>query len=102
MSGSMTAKGSSPITSRAHQTACPRPWGAIWRMKLIWPGSGRSRRRSARISALPLASSDDEDEMLDAGRPRLLDDVGEDRPVDDIQQVLGRGLGPGQHPGSQP
>ena len=35
MSGSITANGSSPITSRAHQTAWPSPSGAIWRMKLI-------------------------------------------------------------------
>ena len=43
-----------------------------------------------------LAAPGDEHEMLDAGRARLGDDVGQDRPVHDVEQFLGHGLGAGQ------
>ena len=37
-----------------------------------------------------------EDDMLNPGLTGFLDDIAEDRPVDDVQQLLGRGLGAGQ------
>ena len=40
----------------------------------------------------------DEDDVLDSRLARLFHDVGENRPVDDVQQLLGRGLGAGQNP----
>ncbi len=40
----------------------------------------------------------DEDDVLDPRLARLFHDIGEDRPVDDVQQLLGRGLGAGQNP----
>ncbi len=40
----------------------------------------------------------DEDDVLDPRLARLFHDVGEDRSVDDVQQLLGRGLGAGQNP----
>ena len=48
-----------------------------------------------------LAAAGDEDEVLDPRRPALLDDVGQDRAVDDVQHFLGRDLGPGKHPRAQ-
>src|SRR5258705_2496558 len=48
----------------------------------------------------PVASGD-EDEMLDAGLPRLVNDVLDHRPVDDRQHFLGHGLGGGQESGPQ-
>ena len=45
-----------------------------------------------------LAPSGDEDEMLDAGRLRLVDDVLHHRPVDDRQHFLRHRLGGGQEP----
>ena len=29
-----------PAMSRAHHTACPRPFGSCWRVKLVAPGKG--------------------------------------------------------------
>ena len=43
-----------------------------------------------------LVAARDEDEMLDAGRARLVDDVLDDRPVDDGQHFLRHRLGGGQ------
>src|SRR5882724_1178977 len=48
-----------------------------------------------------LVTSGDEDEMLDAGLPRLVNDVLDHRPVDDRQHFLGHGLGGGQESGPQ-
>ena len=45
-----------------------------------------------------LVAAGDEDEMLDAGLARLVDDILDDRPVDDRQHLLGDGLGGGQEP----
>ena len=52
MSGSSSANGSWPTSSRAHQTAWPRPSGDCWRVKLAVPGSGRSLDRSLRSASL--------------------------------------------------
>ena len=49
-SGSSSANGSCPISSRAHQTAWPRPSGSCWRVKLVVPGPGRSRESASRSS----------------------------------------------------
>ena len=54
MSGSITAKGSSPTISRAHHTAWPRPSGSCWRVKLVWPALGWSLAR--RLELLGLAA----------------------------------------------
>ena len=87
MSGRITAKGSSPTISRAHQTAWPRPSGSCWRVKLVCAGF-RQVALSASSSVLPrsasvsfelvgdvemildhrLVAAGDENEMLDAGR----------------------------------
>ena len=40
-----------------------------------------------------LVAAGDEDEMLDAGLARLVDDILDDRPVDDRQHFLGDRLG---------
>ncbi len=49
-----------------------------------------------------LAAPDDEHEVLDAGRAALGHDVGQDRTVDDVEQVLGGGLAHRQHTGAEP
>ena len=48
-----------------------------------------------------LAAARDDDDPLDAGVPRLLDDVLDQWPVDQGQHLLGLGLRGGQEPGSQ-
>ncbi len=48
-----------------------------------------------------LAATGDEDEVLDPCRPRLGHHIGEHRPVDDVEQLLGHRLGAGQHAGAQ-
>ncbi len=48
-----------------------------------------------------LAPAGDEDEVLDAGGAAFGDDIGQDRPVDDVQHLLGGVLGPRQHAGAQ-
>ena len=48
-----------------------------------------------------LVAAGDEDEMLDAGLPRLVDDVLDQRPVHDRQHFLGHGLGGGQESGAK-
>ena len=45
-----------------------------------------------------LVAAGDEDEMLDAGLARLIDDILDDRLVDDRQHFLGNGLGGGKKP----
>ena len=45
-----------------------------------------------------LVAAGDEDEMLDAGLARLIDDILDDRPVDDGQHFLGNGLGGREEP----
>jgi hypothetical protein len=103
MSGSRTAKGSSPTISRAHHTAWPSPSGACWRVKLVWPGLGQVAREGLELLDLAallqgsvelvgdvemvlddgLAAAGDEHEVLDAGGPRVIDHVLHDRAVDD-------------------
>ena len=110
-----------PTSSRAHQTAWPRPSGSCWRVKLIWPACGRSRvellerRRLAALASVAsssyldvemvlddaLVAAGDEDEMLDAGFARLVDRVLDQRPVDDRQHLLGHRLGGGQEAGAE-
>ena len=121
MSGSSSAKGWSPTSSRAHQTAWPRPSGSCWRVKLVWPACGRSRSQFGERAVLAahfervlefellvemvlddaLVAAGDEDEMLDAGLARLVHRVLDQRPVDDRQHFLGHRLGGGQEPGTQ-
>ena len=121
MSGSSSAKGWSPTSSRAHHTAWPRPSGSCWRVKLVWPADGRSFCSSSqrlglaahleRVLELELAvemvlddalvAAGDEDEMLDAGLARLIDRVLDQRPVDDRQHLLGHGLGGRQEAGAE-
>ena len=48
-----------------------------------------------------LVAPGDEDEVLDAGLARLVDDVLDQRPVDHRQHLLGHGLGGGQEPGAE-
>ncbi len=45
-----------------------------------------------------LVAAGDEDEMLDAGLARLLDDVLDDRPIDDREHLLRHGFGGRQKP----
>ena len=49
-----------------------------------------------------LVAPGDEDEVLDAGLPRLVNDMLDDRPVDHRQHFLGHGLGGRQEAGSEP
>src|SRR3954467_4143176 len=102
-SGSTTANGSSPTMSRAHQTACPRPSGACWRGKLVSPPAGQGSagvlsslvfspalgERAVELEGdvevvldRALVAPRDENEMLDPGLLRLVDDVLHDRAVD--------------------
>src|SRR5215204_5011847 len=53
MSGSMSANGSLPTISRAHQTAWPSPSGSCWRVKLVWPAPGSSASRRSSSLLLP-------------------------------------------------
>src|SRR5690606_24338032 len=48
-----------------------------------------------------LVAAGDEDEMLDAGFARLVDDMLDDRPVDDGQHFLRHGLGRGKKAGAE-
>ena len=50
----------------------------------------------------PLVAPRDEDEVLDAGRARLVDDVLDHRPVDDGQHLLRHGLGGGKEARAEP
>ena len=121
-SGRRSANGSWPTSSRAHHTAWPSPSGSCWRVKLVVPGAGRSRLQEVerrlllaleqRHFELELAvemilddafvAAGDEDEMLDAGLAGLVDDVLDQRPVDDRQHLLRHGLGGGQKPCAEP
>ena len=56
-SGSSSAKGSLPTSSRAHHTAWPRPSGDCWRVKLAVPASGRSSDSSSSSAVLPRSFS---------------------------------------------
>ena len=49
----------------------------------------------------PLGAAGDEDDVFDPRLSGLFDDVGEDRPIDDVQQFLGGRLGAGQNPGAE-
>ena len=49
-------------------------------------------------SIAPLLAAGDDDDLLDAGRDRLLDAVLDDRLVDERQHLLGLRLGRGQEP----
>src|SRR5262249_25958868 len=119
-SGRSSANGSWPTSSRAHQTAWPRPSGCCWRVKLAVPGPRQVLRQGFEIGApLPLGervlelelavemvlddalvAPGDEDEMLDAGLARLVDHVLDQRPVDHRQHLLRHRLGRRQEPGS--
>ena len=48
-----------------------------------------------------LVAAGDEDEMLDAGLARLVDDMLNQRPVDHRQHLLRHGLGGRQKPGAE-
>src|SRR5262249_3955804 len=121
-SGSSSANGSWPTSSRAHHTACPSPKGNCCRVKLAVPGPGRSRvsasRSTRRWRSVSVCSSSnwrsewsplkalfppgDEDEVLDAGLARLVDHMLNQRPVDHRQHLLRHGLGGREEPGAQP
>ena len=49
-----------------------------------------------------LVAAGDEDEMLDAGRHRLVDHVLDQRTVNHRQHFLGHGLGRGEEPRAEP
>ena len=120
-SGSITANGSSPMMSRAHQTAWPRPLGCHLAGEAHLPGGGQFGDHLLEDLQLALGqqlglqldlvieivldrllgATGDEDDVLDPGLARLFDDVAQDRPIDDVQQFLGRGLGAGQDAGAQ-
>ena len=107
---------------RAHQTAWPRPSGACWRGKRHLPRFRHQVRNQLEHFVLAalledlfefeaviemighdrLAAPHDKDELLDAGRLRLLDRVLDQRLVDDGQHLLGHGLGRRQEAGPQP
>ena len=122
MSGSSSANGSWPTSSRAHHTAWPRPSGSCWRVKLVVPGARQVVATSSSSSALALRSRErhlelelavemvldhalvaagDEDEMLDAGLARLVDHVLDQRPVDHRQHLLRHRLGGRQEAGAE-
>ena len=48
-----------------------------------------------------LHAAGDDDDMLDAGRERLADDVVQHRAIDDGQKLLGNALGGRQHAGAE-
>ena len=120
-SGSTTANGSSPTMSRAHHTAWPRPSGACWRVKLMAPAFGLVARQDLHLGLLAargkrgvefvhavemvldhaLVAAGDEDEMLDAGLPGLVDHILDQRLVDDGQHFLRHRLGGGQDAGAE-
>ncbi len=120
-SGSSSANGSWPTSSRAHQTAWPRPSGDCWRVKLTVPGSGRVLRQQGEIRLLAafdqgqlelelavemvldhaLVAAGDEDEMLDAGLARFVHHVLDQRPVHHRQHFLRHGLGGRQEAGAE-
>ena len=113
ISGRSSANGSSPTSSRAHQTAWPRPSGTCWRVKLGLPRRRLQPLQAGELVVLAalgerviefelhvemvlddrLVASGHEDEMLDAGLACLVDDILDDRLVDDGQHFLGDGLG---------
>ena len=90
-------------------------------MKLVVPGLGRSSVEEFELVVLlpleqrhfqlelavemvlddALVAAGDEDEMLDAGLARLVDDVLDQRPVDHRQHLLRHGLGGRQEPGAE-
>ena len=120
-SGSITANGSSPTMSRAHQTAWPSPSGACCRVKLMAPASRLVARQNVLLGLLAarrergvelehavemildhaLVAAGDEDEMLDAGFLGLVDHVLDQRLVDDGQHFLRHRLGGGQDAGAE-
>ena len=121
-SGSSSANGSSPTSSRAHHTAWPSPSGSCWRVKLVGAGARqvlRQQRRGRRVLLAlaqrhlelelavemvldhALVAAGDEDEMLDAGLARLVDHVLDQRPVDHRQHLLRHGLGGRQEAGAE-
>lgn len=107
--------------SRAHHTAWPRPSGALLAREagLAGAGQGLLELVEFRLLATPrqcflkfhllvemildhaLVAACDEDEMLDAGLARLVDDVLDHGPVDDRQHFLRHGLGGGEETGSK-
>ena len=109
------------MNARAHQMAWPRPSGTCWRTVTIEPGSicvASQRLERLGLVALAqrglqlerdvemfdqrgLAAAGDHAELLDAGGPRFLDRVLDQRLVDDRQHFLGHRLGGGQEPGAQ-
>ena len=78
--------------------APPAPWSCAFLASV----SNSSKARSKWSSMMRLAAPGDEDELLAAGRCRLLQRVLDDRLVDDRQHLLGQHLGRGQHPRAQP
>ncbi len=120
-SGSSSANGSLPTSSRAHHTAWPSPSGDCWRVKLAVPASGRSSDKQFQFRLLAaldqrefqlelavemvldhaLVAAGDEDAVLDAGFARLVDHVLDQRAVDHRQHFLRHGLGGRQKAGSE-
>ena len=102
--------------SRAHHTAWPSPRGCCWRFEAVQIGDQRvvfldlAARLEGRLELEgevemvlddPLVAACDEDEMLDPGVLGLVDDVLENRAVDDRHHLLGHRLGGRQEPGPQ-
>ena len=109
------------MISRAHHTAWPRPSGACWRVKLVWPAAGSASAKNIKCFLLvalaqglfkfnlqikmildhTLVAAGDKNKMLDPGRAGLIDHILNDRFVDDCQHFLGHGLGGRQEPCSK-
>ena len=122
MSGRSSAKGSSPMMSRAHQTAWPRPMRRLLAGEA--DGAGRrlhafQRRKLRLLAGLGqrvdqfrmdveivldhlLVAAGHEDDVLDAGLERLVDGILHDGTVDDGQHFLRHRLGGRQEPRSEP
>ena len=117
MSGNSSAKGSSPMMSRAHQTAWPRPM----RRLLAGEADGAGRLLQVALSetscsSLPalgqrvdqlglnieivldhmLVAAGHENDVLDARLKRLVDGILHDGTIDDGQHFLRHRLGGGQ------
>ena len=48
-----------------------------------------------------LGAAGDEDDVFDPGFAGFFHDIGQNRPIDDVQQFLGRGLGAGKNAGAE-
>ena len=119
-SGSSTANGSSPTASRAHPTAWPRPARVVLvgdRDPPVATDAGEpvggvvvalvAQHRDDVVVALEVALdrrlgvAADDDDVIDPGPQRLVDDELDRRRVADRHQLLGHRLGRWEEPGAR-